>query len=487
MGIQRWRILAVTAGVLMTLTIACTDDDAPSGASSPSSQTQLDESEQQIEALRAQLASVRRSVIVQAGQTQPVAPDEVLDEWDTEASVKAGVTLMSTYDSSGPAAWSPAESPVVFVTSEGSGYAGFTSETYAAAGLQIIDAMTKEVVAAAGFDLGYESMGTPHGLGVSPDGRWIYVPTSDGSQPWQLKAGGGRLLVVDAMTLRLHQVLAMPKGPHHVRAFVDYAGNPRIIVETQGGHVLLLDPTDDNRVVMAIGPEDVNAAPYQAAADPTGRFLYLDLTLGSRAVASELLGAIGKVDLESGRITYITDVGMYPNGFTFSPDGAFTFVADSEGGRVFKIDNSTDTVVAHSNAAVPGPYNLALRRDGTELWTVGKGEMTFNLGGTLGLVDVKTFRAINQFDIGGQTIDHIILNPVNPDEMWVSSSGTAETIVWNATERRVSTRIPTANGGDTHAGAFVRYEPDFSGELLADVSGGLGSFLDELRIGAANQ
>ncbi|NQW22524.1 MAG: YncE family protein [SAR202 cluster bacterium] len=417
------------------------------------------------------------SILVQAGQMQPVLIDAAPTGWDTEASIRSKAKLLATYDSTGPGAWDPAEHPTVFITSEGKGYGSFTSETYKAAGFQMIDAVTKEIVASAAFDLGYELMGTPHGLGMSPDGRWIYVPTADGDQPWSASGGAGRILVVDSKTLKLNQVIGTDKGPHHIRAFVDYEGNDRVIVETQGGDTLLLDPNDENRVVFSIGPRELFGQAYQVAADPAGKHLYIDLVLGGRGVASELMGAVAKVDLETGRATYITNVGMYPNGFAFTQDGRFTYVADASGDRVYKIDNATDKTVGSTQAAVPGPYDIALNLDESELWVVGKGEMTFNLGGSLGLINTKTFRAVNAYDIGGRTIDHDIMNPANPDEMWVTSSGTAETIVWDMVKKEVTARIASANGGDTHSGAFVRFEPDFTAELLADKNGPRGSFM----------
>ena len=125
----------------------------------------------------------------------------------------------------------------------------------------------------------------------------------------------------------------------------------------------------------------------------------------------------------------------------FTGDGKFTYVADSSGDRVYKIDNASDKVIASTQAGVPGPYDMALNNDETELWVVGKGEMTFNRGGHLGLIDTRTFRAVDEFSTGGRTIDHDTLNPANPDELWVTSSGTGETIVWNTVKREVTARI----------------------------------------------
>jgi sugar lactone lactonase YvrE len=436
---------------------------------------------EEVASLQNQLKSAAPGFIIQA-PTNPSPTSPGPTGWDTTASVKASVVLLSNYDSSGPAAWDPVAHPMVFVTSEGKGYAGFLSEKYKVAGFQIIDAKTKEVVASAGFDLGYKSMGTPHGLGVSPDGKWIYVPTADGDQPWAINGpGAGRILVVDARTLKLAQVIQTKFGPHHIKGFTDFKGRDRMIVETQGGHTLLLDPKDSNRVVLAMGPEDYFAQAYQADADPAGRYLYIGLVLGGRAVAPTLQGAVAKVDLDTNRITFITGVGMYPNGFAFTADGKTTYVADSSGDRIFKIDNATNKVVASTQAAVPGPYNIKLNADETELWVVGKGEMTYNLGGSLGLINTKTFTAVRDFHIGGQTIDHNQVNPADPTEMWVTSSGTADTIVFDMTRRTVKARVPTANGGDTHSGAFVKYSPDFTGELVFDNTGPRGSFLAEVK------
>jgi DNA-binding beta-propeller fold protein YncE len=318
-------------------------------------------------------------------------------------------------------------------------------------------------------------------MAVSPDGQWIYVPTADGGAPWQAGPTGGRLLVVNAKTLKIDQIIQTRGGPHHIKAFSTPEGEDRIIVELQGNGVVLLDPNDEHKVVGAWTEEDFAAATYQVDANPAGTHLYVNLHLGSRGVATDLLAAVGKVDLETGRITYITGVGKYTNGFAFTSDGKFTYVADSITDHVFKIDNSTDKVVAKSMTGVAGPYNIELNDDETELWIVGKGEMTYNLGDSISLVDTRSFRVVNVYNIGGQTIDHDIFNPADSTELWVTSSGTAEIIVFDTVTRTVKDRIPTANGGDTHSGAFVSYTADFVGTLLADNSGRRAAFLDKQK------
>jgi YVTN family beta-propeller protein len=487
----RWRLLAVLAVFMAVAMTACSSgvsqaDYDKSQADLAAAQADLATAQQTITDLQGQMGSGAPSIIVQSTVDSPTGT-QTPEGWQTPEAAKAGVQLLASYDTSGVAnTWDPAQHPHVFITSEGNGYAGFYSEVYTVAGFQIIDADTKQHVFSAGFDLGYESMGTPHGLGVSPDGRWIYVPTSDGKQPWQLNSpDGGRILVVDAMNGQLHQVIGTTTGPHHIKGFTDAEGNDRVIVERQGAGLLLLDPNDDNRVVAEYGPDKLFGQNYQVDADPTGTYLYVDLVLGSRGVAPFLTGAVGKIELASGRVTIIPGVGQYPNGFAFTADGKYTYVADSSNDRVYKIDNATNRVIGSTQAAVAGPYEIALNLDETELWIIGKGEMTYNLGGSLGLVDTKTFTAVRDYDIGGQTIDHDIMNPWDPTEMWVTSSGTAEVIVFDMTTRTVKTRIPDANGGDTHSGAFVEYAADGTGTLLNDMSGPKGAFLTQVTDAAA--
>jgi len=326
----RWRLLAVLAVFMAVAMTACSSgvsqaDYDKSQADLAAAQADLATAQQTITDLQGQMGSGAPSIIVQSTVDSPTGT-QTPEGWQTPAAVKANVQLLASYDTSAvPNAWDPAAHPHVFITSEGNGYAGFYSEVYTVAGFQIIDADTKQHVFSAGFDLGYESMGTPHGLGVSPDGRWIYVPTSDGKQPWQLNSpDGGRILVVDALNGQLHQVIGTDKGPHHIKGFIDYAGNPRVIVERQGEGLLLLDPSDDNRVVAEYGPDVLFGQNYQVDADPTGTYLYVDLVLGGRGSAPALTGAVAKIELESGRVTIIPGVGMYPNGFAFTADGKYT-------------------------------------------------------------------------------------------------------------------------------------------------------------------
>ena len=428
--------------------------------------------------------------VVQAGQLSPAPAGAKPTGWDTPESIRGGLKVLATYDSSGPDAWDPKAHPLVYYTSEGQGYGHRPSTSTKLPGVQLIDATTKKVVASAAFDLGYKEHGTPHSAGMSPDGKWIYVATSDGAAHAMTgRAEKTNLLIINARTLKLDTMLALTKdemGFHHMTAFKDWEGRDRVLVQTQSGPHFILDPKDNNRVVKAITREDVSPMGHPfATVDPTGKFLYQSMSSAELRNAGGMAG-VAKVDLQKNVVTQI--LGMHaasPIGIVHTADGKFTYVADGHSSLVYKINNAENKIVGSTSAAVAGPYGLALNWDETELYTMGKGEGSHNVGGIFGVIDMKTFKPTQLFNqpvnIGGSIIDHMIVHP-DPavNEGWVSSAGTWETIVVDLATKQVKARIPSPNGGDTHSGGFVRYAPDFTGEVLAD-QGGPQKALYEIR------
>lgn len=503
MGNRGWR-LAVLGGALSSMAavaIACGGGGASEAdltaaqnlakekeAQLAAAQSQLAAKDGALQVVQKQLAGMAPSTIVQAGQLQPAPAGAQPAGWDTAESIRSGVKLFAKYDSSGPDAWDQKAHPLVFITSEGPGYGHRPSKTAKFPGLQIIDANTKQIVTSVQFDLGFKAHGTPHGLGISPDGKWLYVATGDGAHAMTSNVGTARLLIVNARTLKLDTVLTTEKsggtvgaftlsGFHHMKAFKDWQGRNRVLVEDQSTTRWILDPNDNHRVVRAVTLDQVGPMghPYSTV-DPTGKFLYLSMSNRQISEGEFPAASIAKVNLETGAITIIPEVGKWPIGMAHTADGKYTYVADGSESLVYKIDNATNKVVAHASAGVAGPYGLALNWDETELWTVGKGEGSHNTGGVLGLIDTKIFRPSQIVDqpvnIGGSIVDHAILNPdPNANELWVTSAGTWETIVVDLKTKKVKARIPSPNGGDTHSGGFVRYNPDWTGEVLSDQGG----------------
>jgi mono/diheme cytochrome c family protein len=238
--------------------------------------------------------------------------------------------------------------------------------------------------------------------------------------------------------------------------------------------------------VRAITIEDIGykiGHPYPTV-DPTGRFVYVSVFAPPWRAQLHNTGGIAKLNLETGAVIIVPFVGDNPIGMAHTSDGRFTYVNDAESSHVYKIDNTTNTVVDSTQAGVAGPYGLALNWDETFLYPIGKGEGTHNNGSVIGVVDTRTFTSPRNFIhnmplyLGGSasSVDHGILHPdPKVNELWISNMNGWETIVMDLNTHKVIAYIPTPNGGDTHSGGFARYTPDWKGELLADMGGPKGA------------
>lgn len=433
------------------------------------------------------------------GYDEAVAAAATYD-WSTPEAERAGMSLVAEFDSSGPDAWDPVAHPLVYITSEShfnpnpnksieGGFAGF----------HLIDAYTKEVIV---DHIGVTTPGgsdlrrAPHGVVTSPDGKWGYYGWTEVDRD---HPAGGRsyVAVVDMQTLKIDKLLQQEsyfrgapraQGLHHIQAWVDEDGNHRVIIMfgfgADGGPHAVLDPLDDNKVVRAITYEDVQVMGHPfVTPSPDGKTLYV--SIGSPEIrGSHYTGAgIAKLNLETGNVTNIMGTGNHPIGIIHDVDGRFTYVVDGHHSAVYKIDNESDEVVGSTSAGVAGPYGISFNWDESLLFTVGKGEGSHNVGSVLGVIDNRIFAparnllAQQPIFLGGSasSVDHAILHP-DPEvnEMWISNMNGWETIVLDLDTYQPKAWIPTPNGGDTHSGGFIRYNADFTGELLLD-NGGIKS------------
>jgi DNA-binding beta-propeller fold protein YncE len=186
--------------------------------------------------------------------------------------------------------------------------------------------------------------------------------------------------------------------------------------------------------------------------------------------------------MENWAVTVITEVGDHIIGMMTTADGKFLYANDGEGSRTYKIDLALNKVVASTSASVAGPYGMALTWDEKLLYLVGKGEGAANQGHVLGVIDTTTFRpasstllGVNQpIELGGnsRTVDHAQLHPdPKVNELWISNMGGPETTVLDLKTNKVIAHIPTPHLGNTHSGAFIKYNADWTATVLADHGG----------------
>lgn len=477
---RRLYVFGVVLAVLALVASACGNDDGDDSAT-------LDDADNRIIQV-----SDPRDAEDEKGEELVVGDgsESVDPSWDTEFSREFGITLAATFDSSGEPAWDPSDHPVVYVASEGPGYSGLVSSDVTTPGFLMVDAATRETVAAVHFEIDQEEVFEPHGLGVSPGGEWIYVPTGTAAA-WGSPLGGGRLLIIDAKTFKINKILATQGNPHHVKSFVDPEGRELTLVENFNDSTFyVLDPNDDNKVVGGITADGLNGRGYLSFAHPSGKYAMVTVR-----TPFDTDGGVAVVDVATWRtVKFINTHDSDPIYVAYSADGNLAYVSGSHGSTVVKIDTSDPNpaaweVVGMTSAGTVGPYGLTLSWDETKLWAIGKGESAHNLGNTAGLIDpavmslpARAWAPGSQGSFFTDCVrgDHGLVNP-DPaaNEMWISCNASFETVIWDLESGELKESVPTPNGGSTHNGAFVRYSPDFEGQVLSDQNGLHGEPLAE--------
>lgn len=506
--------LIVLAFVLAMISTACSSGGDVSQDEFDQVSSDLEDKTAEVTALQAQLTSASvETQVVQVGELAPPPGGAQVpgDGWANEESVRGGLWLVAELDSSGDDAWDIDAHPRVY----------FTSESYASnflgaldnppenfIGWHVIDAYTKEVITSANYSFQDPITRGPHGVGVSPDGKWGYVGWSETPE------GGSQVSyvgIINVRTMKLDKIL-MTDAPfeggrrsqalHHIQCWTRDSDAKNLCIlqwgfGANGGPHHIISPDEDNTVYRSITYDDVKPMGHPfTTPDPTGQYVYI--SMGANFIREgEFPGAaIAKFDTLTGEHEEFHEVGRHPIGITHTQDGKYTYVIDGTSSQVYKLDNEEGHVVDRAATGIAGPYGICLNWDETEAWINGKGEGTANLGNSMSIFDLgPRFRASRAhgntpFHLGGSasSVDHCALHP-DPEvnEIWISNMKGFETIVVDLNNYEVEAYIPTPRSGDTHGMAFVWYDAGWdSGELMGDMGGPKAqSFQDLVKANAA--
>jgi DNA-binding beta-propeller fold protein YncE len=220
---------------------------------------------------------------------------------------------------------------------------------------------TLNVAASAGS----EAPGNPHGIAVSPDGRWLLVSQS---------IAGGSLSVMDTTNdYRQRAVFTfeagvVPRGvavsPDNSRAFVAVGGSVNEV------RVYNLSSGELEE------PLQVGTSPFGIAVTPDA----------SRVYASNVFeNTVSMYDLRSGLTrSYDLGAGASPAGITVSPDGRKVFVANRGVANVSIIDIGSDLITS-VNVGSPAT-DVAVSPDGKRAYaSVAATNTLVEIGGPLTL------------------------------------------------------------------------------------------------------
>ncbi|MBI4459462.1 MAG: YncE family protein [Acidobacteria bacterium] len=418
------------------------------------------------------------------------------DNWTTPAAARQGVRLLETRDPSGPPAYAYERGDLLFFTNSGVSYGALNTRN----SVVVINARTKQSIAFSDLDPKYSEKMVSHGIAVSPDGRYVYLPALSSAPD----VTPSTILVLDSQTLKIYQVLASGGRPHHIKEFQDRNGRQWILVEDfnwpnkqVGKGFYILDPFDNNKVATGMLTEDIRQAPYDGFTSPDGKYVYFSMPAPySRELREEVRGWLAKIDLATMAVVQALPMEHYPIWTVFTKDGKWAWTTQSEDGTVLKIQRAIapgerDKVVAEVKAG-PGGYGLRMSYDDKELWVADKGEtLPGQRGTTLTIIDAEKNEVKRTLQTNCITNDHIIMSP-DGTEMWATCNQSHEIVVLDSKTYNIKARIPMPNNGDSHGGVFVSYnrssrDPLYQGwqvgEVVSDQNGLQGSAWDAQREG----
>ena len=415
--------------------------------------------------------------------------------WTTPEAERLGIRLVETRDPSGPAAYPVAPGDLLYYTNAGTEYAATNTKN----SVVVINAKTKRPMVVSDLDSHYTLDYGSHGIGLSPDAKYIYLPNLDG-----IGNPGSRTpnstLILDARTLKIFQVISSDGTPHHAKAFRDTAGRPRVFIEDwtwnsaamNGKAFYVLDPTDNNKVVAGMTAGEIHGGTYAGFTTPDSKFLYYSVPPPYRGeLINQLTGWIAKIDMETWKVVQSIPMKRYPLWTVFTKDGKWAWVSSASEETVAKIQRATgprerDKMVAEVKTGV-GPYGMRLSLDDKELWVADKGELGPKDGATITIVDTEKDQVKRTLQTDCVRNDHIVISP-DGQEMWAACNSSHEVIVLDAKTYQIKNRIPMPNGGDAHGGVFVQYTgtpANIKSEVVSDINGLQGSALDAYIKGTA--
>ncbi len=203
-----------------------------------------------------------------------------------------------------PTSYTPKAGDLLFYTNGSISYNSTAKHPW----VVVIDAKTKQIVAAS--EIG-EVSSSPHGLGVSPDGKLLYLPAGIGSPipalgsaPGEVKFGNG-VTVISGTTLKMVQAIETVDAPHHIQVLNDRD----ILSDAWGTKQILftLDPASENKMTHELSADAFGGRPYIAFPSPDGKYIYM--TVRPAPGSTEKEAWISRVKLDDWSIEKVADVG----------------------------------------------------------------------------------------------------------------------------------------------------------------------------------
>ncbi|MFT6656991.1 YncE family protein [Maritalea sp.] len=355
--------------------------------------------------------------------------------------------VFENFEHGGPAAYEIREGDLLAYVQSGMAYDSPAASNF----ITVVNVETRKILAQVAVPMpeGYQS----HGLGISANGEWIYVPSLPGKSK--------KLHVLDGRTLKLAQTLDLGARQHHIDEGSIKRNDQFVMVDTGSPELgqVLLDPNNENAVIGTIPYYVVGGKAYSSWSTPDGAYAYVTVAPHIRSRN----GWISKVDLKTFKEVQVIEVGVKPIWVAFSNDGTTAWVSNGgsadeslEDRTVTEIKigqgDEKDTVVG--SVSLPGsPYGLVLTADGKKLYAASKTYGPKEASTSVFVVDTQTKKLVGEVEVGEQP-DHLFLSP-DGREVWVGENRGNQVSIIDVETDTVTERLVMP--GDVHTVRFVQY------------------------------
>lgn len=374
-----------------------------------------------------------------------------------------GIKITQTFDASGKPAYETKGGDLLFFTNASVSYNSTADKPM----IVVINAKTRKIIALADIDI----PSTPHGITLSPDARYIYLPSGFSIGVGGRRGGSAPTAIIDAKTLKLAALINTGGETHHTQVVAD----KYVMFDSFAGPlpIFLLDPTT-NKVVRGIPAGDFKGNPYIGFASPDGKFIYVTVRPGIARDASgrEIDGWLSKINADTMQQVATFPVGPGPVWTAITQDGKTGYVSLSLTNKLVKLDLQTGKILGVAPTG-RGPYGIRLSPDEKIAYVANKGEGQGQKGASFSAIDTNTMSVIREqlsCPDGLCQADHIVLSP-DGKELWISNNLGSITI-FDRESLKMLDNVQTPKLADPHGGTFVQIAPDNrSAKVVADIGG----------------